>query len=211
VSSNTFYLYYPGKGVYKTTNGGVSWTLVYGGNDGWGNKWNGYITPFSWYNNELMSVPGQAGNLFFTGGRTASSATGDAQDPFMRSTDGGATWTNVSNVLEVTSFGFGASATTGGYPAIYVAGYVNNVYGIWQSIDNAKSWVKLGVYPNNSVDSIKTISGDPNTYGQVYIGFAGSGYVYLQAPTSVTGVTAPEKTGTGTAERDIGGRPLGGG
>ena len=48
VSPNTFYLYYPGEGVYRTTNGGVSWTLVYGGNDGFGSQWNGYISPFNW-------------------------------------------------------------------------------------------------------------------------------------------------------------------
>ena len=41
VSPNTFYLYYPGNGVYKSTNGGVSWTQVYSGNDGWGSQWNG--------------------------------------------------------------------------------------------------------------------------------------------------------------------------
>ena len=42
-----------------------------------------------------------------------------------------------------------------------------------------KSWVQIGTYPENSLDEIKTISGDPNVYGQVYVGFAGSGYAYL--------------------------------
>jgi hypothetical protein len=184
VSPNTFYLYYPGHGVYESTNGGVSWTQVYSGNDGWGTQWNGYITPFSWYNNELMSVPGEAGNLFFTGGPQGGDPT---QNPFMRSTNGGATWTAIPNVLNVSCFGFGASATLGGYPAIYIVGYVNSVYGIWQSVNNAQSWTQIGTYPINSLDSIKTIAGDPNIFGQVYVGFMGSGYAVLNASSASTG------------------------
>ena len=180
VLANTFYLYYPGQGVYETTNGGVSWTQVYSGNDGYGSTWNGYITPFDWYNNELMSVPGEAGNLFFTGGQQGT-AQPDTQEPFMRSTNGGATWTAVPNVLEVTCFGFGKAAPGQSYPAIYIVGWVNNVYGIWQSINNAQSWTQIGTYPNSSLDTIKTISGDPNIYGQVYVGFQGSGYAVLEA------------------------------
>ena len=76
-------------------------------------------------------------------------------------------------MLEVSTFGFGAPATPGGYPSIYIVGYVNNVYGIWQSNDDAHSWTQIGDYPNGSLDSIKTISGDPNIYGQVYVGFTG--------------------------------------
>ena len=193
VLANTFYLYYPGYGVFETTNGGVSWTNVYSGNDGYGSSWNGYITPFDWYNNEIMSVPGEGGNLFFTGGYQSGTQP-DTQDPFMRSTNGGATWTAVPNVLEVSCFGFGAAAPGQSYPSIYIVGYVNSVYGIWQSTNNAQSWTQIGTYPNNSLDTIKTISGDPNIYGQVYVGFQGSGYAVLVAPPSVVGVTA---TGAG--------------
>ena len=44
---------------------------------------------------------------------------------------------------------------------------------------------------------IKTISGDPNIYGQVYVGFGGAGYAYLPAAGETTGtnlapvITAP--------------------
>ena len=84
-------------------------------------------------------------------------------------------------MLEVITFGFGAPATPGGYPSIYIVGCVNGVYGIWQSNDNAKSWTQIGDYPNGSLTRIKTISGDPNIYGQVYVGLAGAGYAYLPA------------------------------
>ena len=61
VLANTFYLYFPSYGVFETTNGGTSWTKVYSGS----------ISPTaaddSW-NSEIQSVPGEAGNLFFTAG-----------------------------------------------------------------------------------------------------------------------------------------------
>ncbi len=81
-------------------------------------------------------------------------------------------------------------------------GWVNNVYGVWQS-NNATNpsvttptWVNLGTEPTGALDEIKTISGDMNVYGQVYVGNSGGGYQVLVAPPSVTGVTA---TGAGIA------------
>jgi hypothetical protein len=175
VLPNTFYLYYAGHGVYETTNGGSTWTQVYSGN----------ISPFSGYNAELQSVPGEAGNLFFTGGPQ----TGFPSEGFYQSTNQGATWTAVPNVTEVECFGFGAPAPGQSYPSIYVVGWVNNVYGIWQSINDAQSWTQIGTYPTGSLDSIKTISGDPNIYGQVYVGFSGSGYAEFTASPVVTGAS----------------------
>jgi len=124
--------------------------------------------------------PAKPQSLFYRG--PLSAASHPAAEGFFQSTNGGATWTAVPNVLEVSTFGFGAPATPGGYPSIYIVGYVNNVYGIWQSNDDAHSWVQIGTYPTGSLDAIKTISGDPNIYGQVYIGFGGQGYAYCRRP-----------------------------
>ena len=133
-------------------------------------------------------VPGEAGNLFFTGGYVGGSSLSQpaSPQPFMRSTNGGVTWTAVANVTDVSCYGYGAPQTTGGYPTIYIVGYVNNVYGVWQSNNNAQSWTQLGTWPKH-LDEITTISGDPNVYGQVYLGFRGSGYAYLPATPVVTG------------------------
>jgi hypothetical protein len=168
VSANTFYLFFPGQGLFTTTNGGAAWTKTFSGD----------ITPFDGYNSELMTVPGEASNLFFTGGVQGTLSLTAASEAFMRSTNGGTTWTAVPNVQDVLCFGFGAPQISGGYPAIYIAGWVNNVYGIWQSNDNAQTWKQLGQYPLGSLDEVVTISGDPNTYGIVYVGFGGSGYKY---------------------------------
>ena len=193
VLANTFYLYDPGKGVFKTTNGGQSWTNVH----------SGYIesnSSFAGFNSTIESVPGEASNLFYTGGPQGTVSSTPANEPFYRSTDGGATWTAVPNVLDVFAFGFGAAAPGQSYPAIYIVGYVNNVYGIWQSTDNAQSWTNIGTYPTGELDQITTISGDPNTFGQVYVGFGvGGGYAYLPAGAAtgpvVSSVAASPATG----------------
>ena len=180
VLANTFYLYYAGNGVYRSTDGGVTWTQMF----------SGEISPVSYLSSEISAVPNEASNLFFTGGPQ----TGAPSEPFMRSTNGGATWTAVANVLNVSCFGFGAAATAGGYPAIYIVGFVNGVYGVWQSNNNAQSWTNIGTWPNGSLDQITTISGDPNVYGQVYVGFRGSGYAYLSAASAGPSVNSVAKS-----------------
>src|SRR5262249_21209950 len=85
-------------------------------------------------------------------------------------------------------------------------GYVNNVYGIWQSVNDAQSWTQIGTYPRNDLDLIKTISGDPNKYGQVYVGFSGSGYAYLSATSSgpnVTSIVDSPSSGTLNAGKTV--------
>ena len=183
VLPNTFYLYYAGNGVYETTNGGVTWTEVHAGS----------VSPSDYANAEIQSVPGEAGNLFFTAG--PQSGVQPDGISFYQSTNQGTTWTAVPNVQDVATFGFGAPAPGQSYPSIYIVGWVNNVYGIWQSINDAQSWTQIGTYPTDSLDNIRTISGDPSIYGQVYVGFAGSGYAYLPGGPVITGITSSPSSG----------------
>ena len=57
VLPNTFYLYDAGHGTFESANGGVTWAQV-----------SNVTFPGSGFNSELQSVPGEAGNLFFTAG-----------------------------------------------------------------------------------------------------------------------------------------------
>jgi hypothetical protein len=174
VKAHTFYAYNNGAqnngsfaGIYKSIDNGANWARTHGG----------AFTKYGvgGFNAVLKCVPGQEGHLFYTGGAIGSPNTADR---LIRSTDGGATWTNVSNMLAVT-FGFGKAAPGQSYPAIYVVGFLRGAYGIYRSIDNAVSWALINNgYPLGSFDLIKTIEGDPNVYGRLYVGFQGSGFVY---------------------------------
>jgi hypothetical protein len=123
--------------------------------------------------------------LFFTPGQSGSGGDPNPDSDhalLKRSADGGATWTTVSNVAEVYDVGFGAAAPGESYPAIYIAGWVSVaeewVWGVWRSIDSCASWTQIGNYPNYSLDHIRAVAGDPDIYGRVYLGLAGSGYLY---------------------------------
>ncbi len=187
VLMNTFYLFYADIGVFKTTNGGQSWTQVYSGG----------LSPSDYYNALLESVPGEAGNLFFTGGpQAASIANAPANEPFMRSTDGG---THLDSSCQcVGSELLWVRCGRAGPELPFNLHRWMGQQRLWHlAIDQlVPSWTQIGTYPLNSLDEIRTISGDPNVYGQVYIGFSGSGYAYLPGGPLVSSVSASTPTGT---------------
>jgi photosystem II stability/assembly factor-like uncharacterized protein len=142
---------------------------------------SGEIVPGSGFNATLKAVPGHAGHLFFTAGEQSGDSDPSPSGHFMRSTDGGLTWSAVPNVLEVYAFGFGKEAPGGSHPSLFIAGWVRGAYGLWHSDDGGGSWTRIGDFPLGSLDEIKAIEGDKSTYGIVYVGFAGSGYAYGRA------------------------------
>lgn len=165
VANNVFYIYHTPKGLFRTTDGGSSWVNVFAGE----------ISPISAYSASIKAVPNHEGHLFFTSGHlNGATPYGD----FKQSTDGGVTWTAVPNVSEVAAFGFGKAAPGQAYPTIFIAGYVNSIKGVYRSDDQGATWVKTVDYPIGSLDQIKSVDGDKNVFGKVYIGFMGSGYAY---------------------------------
>jgi photosystem II stability/assembly factor-like uncharacterized protein len=173
VKANTFYMYNDGsgsavtEGIYTSTDGGATWIHTSSPRFG------------AAFNVQMRSVPGQAGHLFFTAG--VQSPPHPASQRFYRSMDGGTTWSAVADVKEVFAFGFGKAALTGSYPAIFIFGWVKNIMGIWRSDDNALTWTQVSDgFPLGNFNQIKTIEGDSNRYGTVYVGFGGSGFVYGQ-------------------------------
>lgn len=176
VTLNTMYLFYAGgsshsAGFYRSVNGGANWNRVYTVD---GSSPSAFTWASAGFNVEIKAVPGYAGHLFYTAGH----ASGVTAHGFARTLDGGTTWNDVPNVTSVFKFGFGKAAVSSSYPTIFIAGYVNSEYGIWRSIDNCATWTKIGQYPDNNVDAIAALTGDMNTFGTVYIGYAGSSLAY---------------------------------
>jgi photosystem II stability/assembly factor-like uncharacterized protein len=177
VNRNTFYMYNDGSGtavaagIWKSSNGGVTWSRVISRalDPSWASK----------YNAQMRSVPGQAGNFYFTSGW--QSGVHPVNQSFWECLDNGTVTTchRIANVKEVFSFGFGKAAPGKSYPTVFIYGWVNKVRGIWRSDDHCVTWTQISDgFPAGSTDHIKVIEGDNNTYGKVYVGFSGSGYAY---------------------------------
>ena len=174
VNANTFYLLFNGIGIFSSTNGGASWSLA-----------SSAISPGA--PAQMKCTPGQAGDIWIATGYGGNAGGGQGvYGNLYHSTDGGATWTTIAKVTEPYTIGFGAPKPGGsGYPAVFMVGWVSGTFGVWGSDDEGSTWNQLGEWPMNSLDQIRTISGDPNIYGQVYIGFSRFG-ICLFATISVS-------------------------
>jgi hypothetical protein len=170
VEPGVFYLAHSGDGgnaalagLWRTTDRGAHWTRVF----------SGEIAPDSRFTAKLRAVPGRAGHLFFT-----SAVGGGADTRLRRSLDGGVTWRPLDNVDRVDDVAFGKAAAGASYPTIFVSARVSGRYGIWRSTNNAASWTKIAGFPMGTLDQVTVLEADKATFGRVYIGYKGSGWIY---------------------------------
>ena len=177
INANTFYAYNYGgtagvntQGVWRSTNGGATWSLVNN---------TRFETGNDLFASHLKAMPGVASLLFYTNG--ARYPIGPPYASLWKSTDGGTTWAAVSGVNSVNDFGFGAPI--GGSPnyTIFIYGFVGGTaqanLGVYYSTDLGSTWTQIGnVWPNNWIDQIICVGGDMSTAYRCYVGFAGSGF-----------------------------------
>ncbi|WP_020139239.1 RICIN domain-containing protein [Streptomyces sp. 351MFTsu5.1] len=119
---------------------------------------------------KLSAVPGVAGDLWLSG-----SGKG-----LLHSTDGGRTFTTLSTVQSASALGFGKAAPGTSYQALYLLGTVKDVTGVFRSTDKGATWLRINddAHQWGAIVSIGIITGDPDTYGRVYIGTNGRGLQY---------------------------------
>lgn len=196
VTSGTAYAVSTAGTVYNTINSGVSWSQV---------STTGAL-PAVTGAVRLKSVPGQAGHLFFTAGNPGTTPGGQPASTtafLFFSSDGGATWTGVTNssylLTTVWDAGFSAAAPTQSYPSIGAFGWMKTastggvyVLDMWRC-DNfnpasmtGNIWTQMFL---TSVAEPSCVEGNPNTYNQWAIanGFGNSamGFQYY-GPPSIT-------------------------
>ncbi|MFF4579808.1 RICIN domain-containing protein [Streptomyces sp. NPDC001389] len=152
-SAGTFYSLAGGT-LYASTDGGMTFTARAAGlPDG-----------------RLKAVPGTAGDLWIAGGAKG----------LLHSTDGGRTFTTLTTVRSASALGFGKAAPGGSYQALYLIGAVKDVTGVFRSTDKGATWLRVNddAHQWGSIGAVGVITGDPDTYGRVYIGTNGRGLQY---------------------------------
>jgi xyloglucan-specific exo-beta-1,4-glucanase len=92
----------------------------------------------------------------------------------LRSTDAGATFVEIPGLDSADAVGLGKAMPGSLAPTVYVIGRVGGVDGVYRSTDEGKSWVRI----NDAAHGYGTmdhITGDPKTFGRVYLGTNGRG------------------------------------
>jgi fibronectin type 3 domain-containing protein len=166
VNSNKFYIYMPDSGVvYVSTNGGASFFAG--------------ATLTSWADS-MHTTFGQEGNVWVA-----------IYNGLWCSTNSAASFFQVPGVQAARTVGFGKSKSSGGYPAIYLHGEINNTWGVYRSDDRAATWTRIND-DQHQYGGIAQVIGDPKIYGRCYIAALGIVYGDLpnQPPFTPTGLTA---------------------
>jgi hypothetical protein len=91
----------------------------------------------------------------------------------------GAGATKVATVSQVYSVGFGKAAPSGTYPAVYIIGTVGGVSGVFRSIDQGATWVRVND-DQHQYGQMDNVAGDEDYYGRVFVTTQGRGIPYGQ-------------------------------
>ncbi|HEX3358429.1 MAG TPA: xyloglucanase [Tepidisphaeraceae bacterium] len=119
----------------------------------------------------LHAVPDHAGTIFLT-----------SDQGLFYSKDAGATFTKLPNVDGAKCIGFGKTAASQSFPAIYIIGRIASTYGFYRSEDLGVTWTRIND-DQHQFGGVTCITGDPRIYGRVYIGSSNRGILYGE-PTS---------------------------
>lgn len=120
----------------------------------------------------LYATPGREGDLWFAaidGLYRAASPVGGAASEIA--------FTRLPGIEEIHAFGFGMAAPGRKAPALYLAGTVQGQPGIFRSVDEARTWVRIND-DQHHWGLVLQIAGDPRIFGRVYVGTHGRGIFY---------------------------------
>ena len=120
----------------------------------------------------LYATPGLSGDLWFAAWDglyhvSAPVSEGEQAVSFAR----------VTGVDEIHAFGFGKAAPGRTSPALYLVGTAGGQAGIFRSVDQAHSWVRIND-DRHQWGLVLQISGDPRAFGRAYVGTHGRGIFY---------------------------------
>ena len=63
-------------------------------------------------------------------------------------------------------------------PTVFVSGEIDCQLGVFGSTDSGNTWNQFTDLPNEFLDDVRSVVGDMNDFGRVYLGVGGNGFVY---------------------------------
>ena len=123
--------------------------------------------------NQLYAAPGRPHDLWFAAINGLYHAAGAPGMP----SDNRVSFVRMPGVSEIQAFGFGKAAPHRAHSALYLAGTVQGQPGVFRSVDEGQSWVRIND-DQHQWGMILQITGDPRTYGRVYVGTHGRGTLF---------------------------------
>ena len=158
--------------VYVSTDGGHTFALSQG-------AVSAKLAPNFFKLTSIAVNPNVEGDIWLSDGNAV-----------YHSLNSGTTWTKVGNFASVwganawpdfqgaSAVALGKAATGSTYAAaVYVVGTVNGVWGVYHSDDGGASWARFND-DAHQYGGIRTIAGDWNSYGRIYVSAPGRGIVY---------------------------------
>jgi xyloglucan-specific exo-beta-1,4-glucanase len=160
VEGSTFYLFHYANGeLLRTDDGGENWVVA---------NQNSILPLEVKKDATVRAMPGVAGEVWIS-----------LNDKGLyKSSDRGTTFTEIPGVEQAKVFDFGKAADGQTNPTILIQGKVNGQLGVFASTDLGQNWVKFSDLPTHYLSGITTLIGDRNTFGRVYIGTTGNGFLY---------------------------------
>ena len=150
VANGYFYTYdFTAGTILESANNGQSFTPIHSGLD--------VLQPGSQH--QLASVPGSV-----------------RRDLWLATPNGlwhingaGAAPVKIANIQAAYGVGFGMAAAGKSYPAVYVSARINNVPGIYQSLDAGATWTRIND-DKHQWGGANYVTGDMRVFGRVYVG-----------------------------------------
>ncbi len=159
VNSSRFYAYDTEAGTLVVSSDGArSFKAVAGGLPVVKGRWG--PAP-----GKLAAVPGHEGEFWVI-----------ANNVLLHSVNSGASIVAAKNV-QAKLIGFGKAAPGRATPAIFIAGKVSGVEGIFRSDDGGSAWVRIND-DRHGFGEMRALCGDPRIFGRVYFGTGGRGVLY---------------------------------
>ncbi|MGW3812707.1 cellulose binding domain-containing protein [Streptomyces sp. NPDC005046] len=172
VDPKTFYGFKSGR-FYVSSDGGATFTASSAGSLPSGDSVR------------FKALPGTKGDVWLAGGAS------DGAYGLWHSTDGGASFTKLSNVEQADTIGFGKAATGASYQTLYTSAKIGGVRGMFRSTDRGASWTRINDDAHQWGWTGAAITGDPRIYGRVYVATNGRGIVYGDSSDTGGGGTDP--------------------